>query len=184
MIIVLKLSDMTKKAGKSNNDIAESTIQVFYNMFMDEETDPHILVKKSTEKSSSGYLSKINLNSAFWDMIKFTTSSISNADEESIKMLRNMTDVTFVQDLVISPFFGKFDDTKQKIINVFFEEYKKWRRDTFSSNIKEILPRVSFNFNRELSERFNKEFEQEKREIETQEFERICRVLEERYQDG
>ncbi|PKC07956.1 hypothetical protein RhiirA5_417544, partial [Rhizophagus irregularis] len=90
--------------------------------------------------------------------------------------------IIFVQDLVNSPFFGKFDDTKRKVIDVFFEEYKKWRKDIFTGNIKEILPRVVLN--KQLSERLSKEFDQEKQEIEDYEFERICKFIEEKYQDG
>ncbi|GBC07438.1 hypothetical protein RclHR1_07470003 [Rhizophagus clarus] len=183
-IIVIDILKMTTSAGKKNEEVAESTIQIFCNMFMDDETDPHKLVKKHTEKpQSTGVFSGIsNFFSAFWDTITFSSTSINHAIEMSKKNSKAASDIQFVQDLVNSPFFGKFDDIKQKIIDVFFEEYKKWRKDTFPGNIKEILPRVVVN--RQLSERLNREFEQEKQEIETHEFERICNLLEEKYQDG
>jgi hypothetical protein len=181
MIIVTDILKMIKKAGKSDE---EATINIFYNIFTDDETDPYRLVKKLTQKpQSSGVLSGISgINSVFWDIITFTNTSINRADEESIKISKNMSDIKFVQDLANSPFFGKFNDIKQKILDVFFEEYQNWRKNTLPSNIKEILTRASFN--RQLSERFNKEFEQEKQEIEDYEFERICNVIEEKYQDG
>jgi hypothetical protein len=181
LIIVIDILKMTKKAGTSDE---EATINIFYNMFTDDETDPHKLVKKHTEKpQSSGVFSGItSFLSAFWDIITFTSTSINRADEESIQKSKNMSDIKFVQDLANSPFFGKFNDIKQKILDAFFEEYQNWRKNTFPSNIKEILPRVSFN--KQLSERLNKEFEQEKQEIEDYEFERICNVIEEKYQDG
>ncbi|CAG8740882.1 15960_t:CDS:10, partial [Rhizophagus irregularis] len=180
-IIVVDIFKMTKNAGKSNE---EATIEIFYNMFVDEETDTHKLVKKHTEKpQSSGVFSGIsNLFTAFLDIITFSSSSINRADEESIKISKTMSDKKFVQDLANSPFFGKFNDIKQKILGIFFEEYQNWRKNTFPSNIKEILPRVSFN--KQLSERLTKEFEQEKQEIEDFEFDRICNVIEEKYQDG
>ncbi|PKB94332.1 hypothetical protein RhiirA5_507646 [Rhizophagus irregularis] len=52
LIIVFDILRMTKNAGKSE-EVAESTIQMFYNMFTDDETDPHNLVKKHTEKQQS-----------------------------------------------------------------------------------------------------------------------------------
>ena len=181
-MIVIDILKMTTKAGKSNEEVAESIIQLFYNMFIDEETNPHKLVKIHTEKLQSFGTLFSNHFSAFLDLITFTTSSINRADEESTKISKTMSDVKFVQDLVNSPFFGKFDDIKQKIINDFSEEYQNWKKATFPSNIKEILPKVSFN--KQLSERLNEEFERERQDIENNEFERICNIIEEEYQDG
>ncbi|PKK55843.1 hypothetical protein RhiirC2_858853 [Rhizophagus irregularis] len=180
-IIVIDILKMTQKAGKSNE---EATIKIFYNLFVDEEFNVHKLVKKHIEKpQSSGVFPGIpNFYSSFWDIITFSSTSINRADEESMKISKSMSDKKFVQDLVNSPFFGKFNDLKQKILDVFFEEYQNWRKNTYPSNIKEILPRVVFN--RQLSERLTKEFEKEKQEIEAYEFERICKVIEEKYQDG
>ncbi|GES77127.1 hypothetical protein GLOIN_2v1781563 [Rhizophagus clarus] len=180
-IIVTDIFKMAKNAGKSNE---EATIKIFYDMFMDEETEPLKLVKKHTKKSqSSGDIQGItDFNSAFWDIITFSSSTINRADEESIKISKTMSDIKFVQDLANSPFFGKFNDIKQKILNVFFVEYQNWRKNIFPGNIKEISPRVSIN--KQLLERLNKEFELEKQEIENFEFERICNFLEGKYQDG
>ncbi|GBC20091.1 uncharacterized protein OCT59_006577 [Rhizophagus irregularis] len=173
-IIVIDILKMTQKAGKSNE---EAIIKIFYNLFVDEETDAYKLVKKHTEKpQSSGVFPGIS------NLISFSSVRINHADEESTKISRTLSDIKFVQDLVNSPFFGKFNDLKQKILDVFFEEYQNWRKNTYPSNIKEILPRVSFN--RQLAERLTKEFEQEKQEIEDFEFNRICNVIEEKYQDG
>ncbi|PKY47220.1 hypothetical protein RhiirA4_543827 [Rhizophagus irregularis] len=178
-IIVIDIFKMTQNAGKSHE---EATIEIFYNMFVDKETDPHKLVEKHTEKPrSSGVFSRIpNFNSAFWDVITFSSMSINRACDESIKISRTMSDIKFVQDLANSPFFGKFNDIKQKILGIFFEEYQTWRKNTFPDNIKEILPR----FYKQLSKRLTEEFEQEKLEIEDFEFDRICNFIEEKYQDG
>jgi hypothetical protein len=114
-------------------------------------------------------------------MITFTTSSINLADEKSIKISKTMSNIKFVQELAGSR-FGKFNDIKQKIMGVFFEEYQQWRKNIFPSNIKEILPKVAFN--KQLTEKLKEEFEREKQEIETREFDRICNVIEEKYQNG
>jgi len=173
-IIIKNILKMTEKVGDNNNEIKKSAIPVFYNMFTDKETDVHKLVTKYTEKRT-GFWNYV------WDYIPFTTSKINYTDYESNEISKNMSDIIFLQDLQERN-FGKDNEIKQKIISIFFEEYRKWRKVTFPSNVKEIQPKVSYN--KELSDKLKEEFEREKREIENREFERIRGIIEEKYKDG
>ncbi|CAG8435124.1 11383_t:CDS:10 [Funneliformis mosseae] len=177
ILTTIIIKKIIESAGENSEEIAESTIEIFKNMFKDSETDAHKLVKKYTEKQQPWY----KLPTIIWDLIvkSFNSTKINRAIDDSIKISKNMLDKQFVQDLNITAFFGEFDEIKKNVIEAFFEEYKKWRNITFPNNIKEILPKVS-----ELTEKLNEEFEQEKLEIETHEFERICNVIEEKYQNG
>ncbi|CAI2161944.1 15836_t:CDS:10 [Funneliformis geosporum] len=179
ILITLIVQNIIKTAGSTSVESEESTIKIFYEMFVDEETDSIKLVKKYTEKQQSD--SWFNFR-AFWDFVTFSNIKIDRAYDQSIKFSQNMSDIIFIQKLTDTNFFGKFNEIKQKVIDAFFEKYQIWRNVTFTNNIKEILPKVAFN--RQLTEKLNEEFELEKKEIETHEFERICKVIEEKYQNG
>jgi len=159
-----------------NDEIAEYAMILFYEMFMDEEKDLHKLIAKYETK-----LKGFNFESetVFWDFT-FTPENIDRAQENIRKT--NRSDIEFVRELINSPFFREFNDIKGKIISVFFEGYQIWRKNTFPSNIKEILPK--FTTNKQLMERLTQEYEREIQEIESHEFKGICDVIEEKYQNG
>jgi len=145
-------------------------------LFIDEETDTHKLVKKH-EHRPSGFL-----DSSFKFISKqigFENSRINQIDQDCKKYVNDKSDPEFVQELMNSTLFGEF---KQNVLTYFFHEYQIWRNETFLNNIKEIVPKVSFN--QQLNDRFNEELSQEKKDIENREFERICSELEKKYCDG
>ncbi|CAG8545615.1 947_t:CDS:10, partial [Funneliformis mosseae] len=97
---------------------------------------------------------------------------------QDLMSFKNISDETFILDLVNSSFLGV---DKKELISIFFEEYKKWKV-TFSNEIKKILPKGSRI--QQLSLQLKKEFAQEKQNIESREFKRICDVIEEKYQNN
>ncbi len=146
-------------------------------MFIDKETDTHKLVKK--------YQTRGFLDSAvdfFTQKIGIDNSRINQIDLDCKNHASNKPDTEFVQELVNSTLFGEFIDIKQKVLNAFLDEYQKWRKETFPSNVKEIVPK--FSLNKQLKSKLDEEFSREKKEIERKEFERICSELEEKYRNG
>ncbi|CAG8716881.1 11177_t:CDS:2, partial [Funneliformis mosseae] len=89
-----------------------------------------------------------------------------------------MSDEIIVRDLVNSSYLG---EDKKELISIFFEEYRKWKV-IFSNEIKEILQKDSLI--QKLSHHLKEEFEQEKRNIISREFHRLCNVIEEKYQNN
>lgn len=170
---VLNLSSDNDKSGK----IAESAIQDFYNMFVDKENDIYALVKKYERQSLF-----FSILSTIREKITFDYSRINQIEEKCKNFAKNKPDSEFVRDLIDSRFFGKFIDIKEKVVQTFLNEYQKWKRDTFPDNVREIVPKYSFN--KQLMDRINEEYSRERKEIENREFERICNKLEEKYHDG
>ncbi|CAI2180537.1 19077_t:CDS:10, partial [Funneliformis geosporum] len=91
---------------------------------------------------------------------------------------KNISDENFVRDLTNSP---NIREDRQQLNDVFFEEYKNWRKP-LSKQISKILQKESLID--QLSIQLNKEFNQEKQNIESREFKRICDVIEEKYQNN
>ncbi|PKC68807.1 hypothetical protein RhiirA1_456805 [Rhizophagus irregularis] len=170
---VLNLSSDNDKSGK----IAESAIQDFYNMFVDKENDIYALVKKYERQSLF-----FSILSTIREKITFDYSRINRIEEKCKNFAKNKPDSEFVRDLIDSRFFGKFIDIKEKVVKTFLNEYQKWKKDTFPDNVREIVPKYSFN--KQLMDRINEEYSRERKEIENREFERICNKLEEKYHDG
>ncbi|GBC07437.1 hypothetical protein RclHR1_07470002 [Rhizophagus clarus] len=170
---ILNLSSDNDKSEK----IAESAIQDFYNMFVDKENDIYSLVKKYERQSFF-----FSILSTIREKITFDYSRIDQIEEKCKSFANNKPDSEFVQDLVNSRFFGKFTDIKEKVLKAFLNEYQKWKTLTFPDNIREMVPK--FSFNKQLMDRINDEYSRDKKEIENCEFERICNELEEKYHNG
>jgi hypothetical protein len=175
-IVLFQILNLSSDDDKSEK-IAESAIQDFYNMFVDKENDIYALVKKYERQS---------IFFSIWNKIRekitFDYSRISQIEENCKNFANNKPDPEFVRDLVDSKFFGKFIDIKEKVLKAFLNEYQKWKEDTFPNNVREMVPKYSFN--KQLMDRINEEHSREKKEIENREFERICNELEAKYHDG
>ncbi len=174
---VSNMSEKLEQKADKMDKMSESGIQAFYNMFIDKENDTYQLVKKY-ERQSQGFFYSM------YSTIRFIIDDprIKELDEICKNYANTKSDSEFVQELVCSPFFGEFNDIKQKVLNIFFDEYLKWRKETFPSNVKGIMPK--FAFNKQLRDRLDEEFSQEKKEIDIHEFERICNELEKKYNNG
>ncbi|CAG8468562.1 16129_t:CDS:2 [Funneliformis caledonium] len=180
----------------------ESTSQAFYNMFMEaKETEETNEFKGLRDKFLSLFSSKNTFIKFVYQLIK--SNNLSNlinsknlsdtkalqdlfhsknlSDVKSLQDLMNIksiSDEKFIRDLIYSSFLGK---DKKKLISIFLEEYKKLKV-TFSNEIKEILQKDSLI--QKLSHHLKEEFEQEKRNIESREFQSLCNVIEEKYQNN
>ncbi|CAG8435112.1 3623_t:CDS:10, partial [Funneliformis mosseae] len=178
MITIVEVYKLIKSSGSCNEAITESAIQLFYTIFTDGENDAHKLISKYDEKLTS---LAYKLPTIFAG-ISFTPENINRIVADSIKRAQDTTDIRFIQEFMNLEFFDEFSGIKNKVVVAFFEEYQKWRKSVFPSNIKDILPKSSIN--KQVLEKLNYEYEKEVREIEAREFQRICDVLEEKYRNG
>ncbi|CAG8435119.1 7457_t:CDS:10, partial [Funneliformis mosseae] len=168
---VFNISDLN---SEQKQEMTKSGIQAFYELFNDKENDTYKLVK-NYERQSRGF---------FYSLLsKFTTSIqdsyINKLDQCCRDYVLKKSDTEFVQEL--KSYFGDFTDIQSNVVTAFHNEYQKWRKDTFPSNIKEIIPKFSF---KELNDKLSHELSQANKEIEVREFERICSELENKYRDG
>ncbi|CAI2161359.1 15834_t:CDS:10 [Funneliformis geosporum] len=178
MIIIVEVLTMIKNNGNSNEILTESAIDLYYTIFMDDENDAHKLISKYGERLSS----LANNLPTFFANISFTPENIIRIVADSIKRANETSDINFIQEFMNLSFFDGFNGIKNKVVGAFFEEYQKWRKSVFPSNIKDILPKSSIN--KQVLEKLNYEFEKEVLEIQAREFQRICDLLEEKYKNG
>jgi len=168
---VIDISDLN---SEQKQEMTKSGIQAFCELFNDKENDTYKLVN-NYERQSRGFfyslLSKITTS--------FKDSYISKLDQCCKDYVLQKPDSEFVQEL--KSYFGDFTDIQSNVVTAFHNEYQKWRKDTFPSNIKEIIPKFSF---KELNDKLSHELSQANKEIEVREFERICSELENKYRDG
>ncbi|RIA81246.1 hypothetical protein C1645_837308 [Glomus cerebriforme] len=163
------IKDMLKDVN-DNDEITESAIETFDNMFKDEEMDPHKLIDKYIQQNS--LLSNLFKN--------FQNKYINEIAQKSIQMTR-YNDINFIQELLEIQLFEGYSDANENIIAAFFEEYKIWRESTYSENINGILPQ--FVFDTELNNKIDQDYKKEKHKIEEDEFARICNEIEKKYED-
>jgi hypothetical protein len=181
-LVVNNVYRLLENSGK-NSEVTEHAIQEFYKMFVDKETDTHKLVEKY-ERRSQDFFSRSDTNafSVLSIVSTFDELRINQTEEQCKKFSQTKSDSEFVQDLINSSFFGKLNNIKQDVLGVFLNEYQHWRKENFPNNVREVVPK--FSYNKKLMDRINEEFLKEKKEIENYEFERICNKLEENHHYG
>ncbi|RIA99609.1 hypothetical protein C1645_746686 [Glomus cerebriforme] len=177
-LVINNVYRLLEKSVKSP-EVIEHAIQEFYNMFVDGQTDTHKLVEKY-EQRSRDFLSK--RSDTFNSKPTFDKLRINQIDEQCKKFSLNKSDSEFVQDLINSSFFGNLNNIKQNMLGAFLNEYQNWRKEKFPNSVKEMVP--TFYFNKQLTDKINEDFYQEKEEVENRELERICNELEKNYHDG
>ncbi|CAG8493935.1 13962_t:CDS:10 [Dentiscutata erythropus] len=187
---------ITTQAYKANTDttdenkieIGQSTLKLLYSIFMDEETDMHKVVKKYTDKKySEAQTGFINIFTSFTSL--FYSNSNSNIDsrriddslKEADEFTKRTSDTTFIQTLYKKT---PNEEIRQGIIDAFFREYSKWRKDTFIADVKGILPKSSGQLGKDIDRKLDEELTLLKRELEDREFEKICKKIEENYSTG
>jgi hypothetical protein len=164
-----------KETEENNDKTIKSTTETFYDMFTDDETDLKELLKKYAQPKINWINdSKINKAKRAANLI-FGDSSIKSAK-------RMESDEEFIQELVKFELFEGYDDIKEKIINIFIEEYHKWKKDSLPNNLQEILE-TSW-YSKQLENKLKREYEEEKKRIEKNMFEEICNEIETKYKDG
>ncbi|CAB4444019.1 unnamed protein product [Rhizophagus irregularis] len=95
---------------------------------------------------------------------------------------KDKSDEEFIQELIKFELFKGYDDIKELVINNFFKEYNKWKKNDFLNNLQEILNNIRNNIL--LEDKLNREYEEEKKIIEKDMFGKICNEIEAKYKDG
>jgi hypothetical protein len=170
---ILEKIDNVKE--KNDGIMKKSTIETFYDIFTDEETDLYKLMEKYTQQST------FQNSSSICDLFNYYNLNNSNLNKVK-QMTKDMSDAEFTQKLVNSKLFEGYDDIKEKIKSTFFEEYLKWKENIFPDEIYKILPESLFI--KKLENKLEKEYEGEKQKIEKNEFEKTCDKLECKYNNG
>jgi hypothetical protein len=169
-IVIENILDKANNEAEENNDeVKKSTIETFYNMFTDVEADLKKLLEKYTQQTQESKLS--------WKAIfSFKSSDITKAK----KRTEEKSNEEFIEELIKFKLFEGYDDTKEKIISKFIDEYHKWKEEDFPNNLQKILPRT--HNNKKLNE-LNREYERKKKKIEKNMFEKICSEIETKYKE-
>ncbi|CAG8483333.1 6229_t:CDS:10, partial [Racocetra fulgida] len=181
---------------ENKEEIGHSTLKLLYAIFLDDEKDMHVVVKKHTE-AQKGLLSFItsSLTSFFSsnstskneprnnqkNESKSVSSHINDTIKQAEEYANRYDDSTFIHDLHTGSFFNSNEEIRRGIIDAFFREYSKWRTDTFAPDVKGILPKLSGPLGKEIDRKLDEEFTLLKRDLEMREFEKICQKIEEKY---
>ncbi|CAB4374198.1 unnamed protein product [Rhizophagus irregularis] len=157
--------------AEENDDEKKKSIKTFYKMFTDDETNLEKLFDKYTPEAQQ--------SKSRWNAIigVFKISNITRAK----RMANEKPDEEFIQELVKFKLFEGYNDIKEKIINNFIKEYHRWKKDDLPNNFHEILLNIR---NIQLEDKLKREYEEEKKIIEKNMFEKICNEIETKYKDG
>ncbi|GBC20090.2 hypothetical protein GLOIN_2v1880492 [Rhizophagus irregularis DAOM 181602=DAOM 197198] len=110
----------------------------------------------------------------------FGNSNINDSNVNKAKQkTKAKSDEEFIQELVKFESFEGYDDIKEKIINTFIKEYYKWKKDDLP---QEILK--STRYNKQLKDKLKRIYEEEKKNIEKNMFDKICNEIDTKYKDG
>ncbi|CAJ0875333.1 10269_t:CDS:10 [Entrophospora sp. SA101] len=171
--------DSTDSKENPDSKMESYASEFFYNMFIDRETDFTKLAKKHVEKSEGIFAS---IYSFFTAGPKPEPRVIEENIRKVEQMVNQVSDSEFVNELYNSELFNISQKMRNTIIGSFLNAFKKWR-ETFSENIKNIVPKYT-NIRTHYEEKLNKELSQRIKVIEKHEFTRICLLLEEKFSDG
>ncbi|CAB4389103.1 unnamed protein product [Rhizophagus irregularis] len=171
--------EKANEAGENDDEITEYVANIFRNMFIDDETD----LKKFLEKYTQQIQSKFNwiLYDSKIDKAKrwvFGDPYINEAKQKT----KDKSDEEFIQELINFELFKGYDDIKELVINNFFKEYNRWKKNDFLNNLQEILNNIRNNIL--LEDKLKREYEEEKKIIEKDMFDKICNEIEAKYKDG
>ncbi|CAG8614863.1 4874_t:CDS:10, partial [Gigaspora rosea] len=190
---------ITAKAYQATNtdenkiEIGQSSLKLLYSIFMDEENDMHKVVKKCTERkknseAQTGLFNMVtsSLTSFFYpnSSSKVDSRRIDDTLKEANGLTNRNSDNIFIQSLYTGSWFNSNEEIRKGIIDAFFREYSKWRNDTFVADVKGILPKSSGPLGKEIDRKLDEEFTLLKRDLETREFVKICKKIEEKYSTG
>ncbi|GBB83177.1 hypothetical protein RclHR1_00010059 [Rhizophagus clarus] len=169
-IVIENMQKEINETEENNNEMTKSAITSFYDMFTDDETKSKKLLEKY-KKFQQTQQSKVN-----WAFI-FGNSDIKKAKQ----MTNNKSDIEFIRELLNYGLFEGYDNIKESIVNVFIEEYYKWKED-FPNKLQKISPNTRNN--KQLEDNLKREYEKEMQETEKNMFEKICDEIESIYKDG
>ncbi|CAG8505503.1 11510_t:CDS:10 [Funneliformis caledonium] len=162
--IIFDLLEKNEESARHFNDIS-------FIDFVHELINSEILTKKK-------FMTKNLKDKNFVQDLISSKNMLNIKSIKDLMNLKNISDEIFILDLVNSSYLG---EDKKELISIFFEEYRKWKV-IFSNEIKEILQKDSLI--QKLSHHLKEKFEQEKRNIKSREFHRLCNVIEEKYQNN
>ncbi|GES77132.1 hypothetical protein GLOIN_2v1781568 [Rhizophagus clarus] len=169
-IVIEDIFEKINETEGNNDEMTKSIIETFYNMFTDDEADLKKLLEKYAPQQS-----KFNWNNI---LNVFKDSNITKAKQKT----KEKSNEEFIKELVNFKLFEGHDDIKEKILSTFIKEYYKWKTDDFPNRLKEILKNVRNN--QQLENKLKQEYEEEKKKIEKDMFEKICNEIEAKYKDG
>ncbi|CAB4410523.1 unnamed protein product [Rhizophagus irregularis] len=175
-IFIEDIREKVNEAGENSDEMTEYLVKTFYDMFTDDETD----LKKLLEKYTQQIQSKFNwtLGDSTIDKAKrwiFGDSNINKAKQKT----KDKSDEEFIQELVKFKLFEGHEDIKEKIINTFIKVYHKWEKDDFPNNLQKITRN-----NKQPEYKLKRDYEEEKKIIEKNMFEKICNEIETKYKEG
>ncbi|GBC39328.2 hypothetical protein GLOIN_2v1773792 [Rhizophagus irregularis DAOM 181602=DAOM 197198] len=150
-IVINKILKTNESEDDDDTDETDETkkfaIETFYNMFTDIESDLNKLLEKYTQNN--------------WSIFNvFKTSNIYKAEQ----MTSKMSDEEFIDELMEYELFEGYEEIRENIINIFIEEYHKWKNNQVN--------------------KLKREYEEEKKIIEKNMFGQICNEIETKYKDG
>ncbi|CAG8541330.1 7739_t:CDS:10, partial [Scutellospora calospora] len=108
--------------------------------------------------------------------LKLDEINIKALSTRATELLNSQDDSCFIQNLFRTHLFDSYQEIKKSVINIFLDEYLKWRK-TFVEKIKDIVPDQT----KEITCRLEDELTRLIRDLEKNEFEKICQNIEEKY---
>ncbi|CAG8525687.1 11945_t:CDS:10 [Acaulospora morrowiae] len=173
---------MGKDGDAQSNDVRQSMCQAVFDMFMDKELDYHKLIKKyyfrGPDQSLLSFIFAIVNN-----ITRNYDSKVNLAVNHAEALVNTTPDKKFINEITSMEFESLFKQ-KHEIIDVFLKEYERWKKATFPGNIKEIVPKYDRYYMKEVNEKFNSEYLRYKKKIEEEEFNRICKEIENKFPKG
>ncbi|CAG8553477.1 11111_t:CDS:10 [Acaulospora morrowiae] len=161
--------------------MCQSMCQTVFEMFMDEELDYHKLIKKYFWGPDQ------SLRSFFFAIVNNITrnydSKVNLAVNHAETLVNTTPDRKFINEIT-SIEFESLSKQKHELIDIFLKEYKRWKKEIFPKNIQEIIPRCDGSYTREVTKKFDSEYLRYKKIIEEEEFNRICKEIENKFPKG
>ncbi|CAG8611384.1 17013_t:CDS:10, partial [Acaulospora morrowiae] len=168
----------------SNEQVRQSMCQAVFEMFMDEELDYYRLIRKYCWSPYQKRMKKVSSPMELWTYLVRIANSKANITENYVESLVITTaDKKFIKEIT-SIEFESLSNQKHELTDIFLKEYKRWRKEIFPKNIQEIVPRCDGSYMREVTKKFDSEYLRSKEIIEEEEFNGICKEIENKFPTG
>ncbi|KAG9305010.1 hypothetical protein G9A89_007413 [Geosiphon pyriformis] len=165
-------SDIPSTPTNNSDRAADEPAFTVSQIFLDKEKNLFNLVKKYTRQPDETG-AKAVLSFFVGGNMQYRQNIIDKVIEEA----KNLGDIDFVRQ--------KLSQEDEDIVFAFFEEYKRWRKQVFPSNLKNVIQKIDSNLNlSKLHSKIDTEFQQKEQALSKRHLERICTEVELRYPTG